>query len=297
MAARPQRAAYKEARFLSNRLDFGFTVPGRSSDPARDGREAGMDLPLPMKAARHDHDLMMLADHDGPDLEMPGRLAPAPSLASSSRSRCFASARLRELSVAPTNRKLPRWFMSLLQRPSFGAQSVQPALSESDRIPGTRPQHFRRPEGRIRAGRFFVMGEEAPIFQPRSATAHDGGSAIDVFLLPVGARSFAPRSFREPLARNHFRTDHPGRGLRVKGTIAADPYRDVRRLSDDRFWRAAFPYLHRRRAQQSGVARAWASPADIARRALPPPRSFRRSGFLGAPPVQRRGRAAAGRFY
>src|ERR1700730_6468437 len=41
-----------------------------------------MDLPLPMKAARHDHDLMqrtaMLADHDGPDLEMPDRLAAAP---------------------------------------------------------------------------------------------------------------------------------------------------------------------------------------------------------------------------
>jgi hypothetical protein len=41
-----------------------------------------MDLSLPMKAARHDHDLMqratMLADHDGPDLEMPVRLAPAP---------------------------------------------------------------------------------------------------------------------------------------------------------------------------------------------------------------------------
>ncbi len=42
-----------------------------------------MDLPLPMKAARHHHDLMqraaMLAHHDGPDLEMPDRLAPAPS--------------------------------------------------------------------------------------------------------------------------------------------------------------------------------------------------------------------------
>src|ERR1700730_8801149 len=98
MAGRPQRAAYKEARVLANRLDRGFVrnaglrlsaqakeagpVPGRSGDPARDGREAGMDLSLPMKAARHDHDLMqraaMLADHDGPDLEMPDRLAPAP---------------------------------------------------------------------------------------------------------------------------------------------------------------------------------------------------------------------------
>ncbi len=98
MAARPQRAAYKEARFLTNGLDLGFIqnvrlrlsaqakeagpVPGRSSDPARDGRETGMDLSVPMEAARHDHDLMqraaMLADHDGPGLEMPDRLAPAP---------------------------------------------------------------------------------------------------------------------------------------------------------------------------------------------------------------------------
>src|ERR1700730_2561339 len=97
MAGRPQRAAYKEARVLANRLDRGFVrnaglrlsaqakeagpVPGRSGDPARDGREAGMDLSLPMKAARHDHALMqraaMLADHDGPAFEMPARLAPA----------------------------------------------------------------------------------------------------------------------------------------------------------------------------------------------------------------------------
>src|ERR1700732_5281778 len=98
MAGRPHLASYKEARVLANRLDRGFVwnaglplsaqakeagpVPGRSGDPARDGREAGMDLSLPMKAARHDHDLMqraaMLADHDGPDLELPDRLAPAP---------------------------------------------------------------------------------------------------------------------------------------------------------------------------------------------------------------------------
>src|ERR1700730_3243595 len=91
-------AVIQRARVLANRLDRGFVrnaglrlsaqakeagpVPGRSGDPARDGREAGMDLSLPMKAARHDHDLMqraaMLADHDGPHLEMPYRLAPAP---------------------------------------------------------------------------------------------------------------------------------------------------------------------------------------------------------------------------
>jgi hypothetical protein len=34
-------------------------------------------------------------------------------------------------------------------------------------------------------------------------------------------------------------------------------------------------------AQQSGTVGACASPADVARGALPPPRSFRRSGFLG----------------
>src|SRR6202040_1085950 len=98
MAARPQRAAYKVARVLANGRDRGLvrnvrlrlsaqtekagSVPGRSGDAARDGRETGMDLPLPMKAARHDHDLMqrtaMLADHDGPDLEMPDRLPAAP---------------------------------------------------------------------------------------------------------------------------------------------------------------------------------------------------------------------------
>src|ERR1700730_14255310 len=95
MAARPQRAAYKVARVLAHGRDRGLvrhvrlrlspqtekggSGPGRSRYGARDGRETGMDLPLPMKAARHDHDLMqrtaMLADHDGPDLEMPDRLA------------------------------------------------------------------------------------------------------------------------------------------------------------------------------------------------------------------------------
>ena len=98
MATRPQRAAYKDASFRANGLDPGFvrnagllclsaqtkeagSVPGRSGDAARDGREAGMDLPLPTKAARHDHDLVqraaMLAHDHGSGFEMPDRLAPA----------------------------------------------------------------------------------------------------------------------------------------------------------------------------------------------------------------------------
>jgi hypothetical protein len=50
--------------------------------PLAIGGQARIGLLLPGKAARHDHDLMqlaqMLADHHRPDLQMPHRLSPSP---------------------------------------------------------------------------------------------------------------------------------------------------------------------------------------------------------------------------